>query len=303
MRTKGVGEVSWQMSAVGWYMRATSKRRFAREGGHEALLARPKKSAEPPARALQGLEVTTAPVRGVDVHTVTAADTPADAPVVVYLHGGAYVNEIVVQHWQFVAEVARRLPVEVRVPIYGLAPHHDAREALALTTAILEQLRDERREVLLAGDSAGAGLALITAQHSGHVLGDRLRGLSLMAPWLDLTMANPDIPAVEARDPWLARTALHGVAAAWSNGLDLRDPRVSPLFGPMTGLPPVDLWVGTRDITLPDTRLLRDRLPQVSYHELPGAIHVVPILPVPEGRAARGEMIEWMGERLGVPVP
>ncbi|MGN6781273.1 MAG: alpha/beta hydrolase fold domain-containing protein [Marmoricola sp.] len=295
--------MSWQMSAVGWYMRATSKRRFAREGGHRALLDRPKKSAEPPVRALAGLEVTTTRVRGFDGYVVRAPGTPADAAVVVYLHGGAYVNEIVIQHWQFVAEVVRRLPVEVRVPIYGLAPAYDALEALALTTAVMQQLRDQRRDVVLAGDSAGAGLALITAQQSGRLLGDRMKGLSLMAPWLDLTMANPEIPAVEARDPWLARAALHGVAEAWANGLDLRDPRVSPLFGAMTGLPPVDLWVGTRDITLPDTRLLRDRLPQVTYHELRGAIHVVPILPVPEGRAARAEMIGWMGERLGVPLP
>lgn len=290
--------MSWQMAGVALYMRATSKRRFAREGGHEALLSRPKRSSAPAAGPLRGLAVATRDVNGCDVHTVAAPGTPSDAPVVVYLHGGAYVNEIVVQHWQFVAEVAQRLPVEVRVPIYGLAPDHDAQEALALTTALLEQLRDEGREVLLAGDSAGAALALITAQQAGRVLGDRLRGLSLMAPWLDLTMANPEIPAVEARDPWLARAALHGVAEAWAKGLDLRDPRVSPLFGEMAGLPPVDLWVGTRDITLPDTRLLRDRLADVTYHELPGAIHVVPILPVPEGRAARAEMIGWMGERL-----
>jgi len=46
----------------------------------------------------------------------------------------------------------------------------------------------------------------------------------------------------------------------------------------MTGLPPVDLWVGTRDITLPDTRLLRDLLTaagvEVSYEEKQAAIHV-----------------------------
>lgn len=290
--------MSWQMTAVGLYKRLTSKRRFGRPDGHEALLRRRKTASDPPARALRDLRVSAGTVEGFDVHTVAAPGTPADAPVLVYLHGGAYVNEIVVQHWQFVAEVARRIPVEVRVPIYGLAPRHDALEALHLTTTMLEQLRDEGRDVLLAGDSAGGGLALITAQQSGHLLGDRLRGLSLMAPWLDLTMANPEIPAVEERDPWLARAALHGVAASWAGTLDLHDPRVSPLFGPMDGLPPVDLWIGDRDITLPDAQLLRAALREVSWHELPGGIHVVPILPVPEGRASRAEMIAWMRDRL-----
>ena len=291
--------MSWQMTAVGVYKRLTSKRQFGRPDGHEGLLRRRKTTSAPPARALRGLDVSTSVVDGFDVHTVVAPGTPGGAPVVVYLHGGAYVNELVVQHWQFVAEVASRLAVEVRVPIYGLAPQHDALEALHLTATMLERLRDEGRDVLLAGDSAGGGLALITAQQSGHLLGDRLKGLSLMAPWLDLTMANPEIPAVEERDPWLARAALHGVAASWAGTLDVHDPRVSPLFGPMDALPPVDLWIGDRDITLPDARLLRDALPDVTWHELPGGIHVVPILPVPEGRAARTEMIGWMRERLG----
>jgi len=53
------------------------------------------------------------------------------------------------------------------------------------------------------GDSAGAGLALITAQQTSAR--ETLAGLTLMAPWLDLIMANPEIDEVEPRDPWLSR--------------------------------------------------------------------------------------------------
>ncbi|HEY1133880.1 MAG TPA: alpha/beta hydrolase, partial [Nocardioides sp.] len=133
-----------------------------------------------------------------------------------------------------------------------------------------------------------------------------LRGLTLMAPWLDLSMANPGIDAVERIDPWLARAALREVARVWAAGTPLDDPSVSPLFGATEGLPRVELWVGTRDVTQPDCRLLAQRLAgtgEVGYHEVEGAIHVFPILPVPEGRVAAAAMLGHVARDLGLEPP
>jgi monoterpene epsilon-lactone hydrolase len=84
------------------------------------------------------------------------------------------------------------------------------------------------------------------------------------------------------------------MAAAWAAGFDLKDPRLSPIHGDLTGLPPLQILVGTRDITLADCRTLRELLPpsvQVTYHEEPGALHVYPLLPVPEARSGRDAII------------
>ncbi|MQW77121.1 alpha/beta hydrolase fold domain-containing protein [Nocardioides sp. dk4132] len=288
------------MRTVGALMRATRKRRFADPDGGPALLARPKGPADPPAWLRRRCVVETDVVEGYDVHRVRAPGTAPGAPALVYLHGGAYVSEIVRQHWSLVADLATAPGpgVEVVVPIYGLAPQHHAADALRLTGAALGGLLGEDRPVHLAGDSAGAGLALALALHHRPAAPGLLRGLTLMAPWLDLRMANPGIDAVEPHDPWLARPALHAVARSWAGGLPLTDPRVSPVLATdeaLAALPPVELWVGTRDITLPDTRLLAERLRAaevaVRLHEEPGAIHVHPLLPVPEGRAARRELV------------
>ncbi len=296
--------MSWQMGAVAALMRATRHRRFADPAGGAAMLARPKGSAEPPARLRRRVAVRTDDVGGFAVHRLRRhglgdADT---LPVLVYLHGGAYVSEIVGQHWGLLADAAETLDVEVRVPIYGLAPQHHALEALDLVTAVLDDVAAQGRACHLAGDSAGGGLALTAALHWAHPGRDLLRGLSLVAPWLDLVMDNPGIDEVERRDPWLHRAALHEVARVWADGVPLDDPRVSPVRGDLAGLPPVDLWVGTRDITLPDSRLLRDRLVaaggEVRLHEEPGAIHVHPLLPVPEGRRARRALLAGVGRRL-----
>ena len=117
-------------------------------------------------------------------------------------------------------------------------------------------------------------------------------GLHRVRSWGErATRSRPHRP----HDPWLARPALRVVADAWAGDLSLDDPLVSPLFGEMAGLPAVEQWVGTRDICLPDCRLLRDRLAgvvEVTHHELLGGLHVVPLLPVPEGEWARRRIVE-----------
>ncbi|MGY1745363.1 alpha/beta hydrolase fold domain-containing protein [Blastococcus sp. SYSU D00695] len=182
--------------------------------------------------------------------------------------------------------------VRVEVPHYGLAPQHTARDAYPFVTAVYRQLLDEvdADAVTLAGDSAGGGLALGLGQ---ALLGAGLpqpRRLVLLSPWLDLTLSHPDLPAAERRDPWLATAGLRVAAAAWAGGEDPAGPRLSPGNGPLAGLAPVHVYVGTRELCLPDALDLRDRAraegAAVRLTVCEGAVHVYPLVPAPEGRAA-----------------
>jgi acetyl esterase/lipase len=290
------------MSAVAALMRATRKRRFLTAAGGLEMLARPKGPSAPPASLLRTCSVSTRTVGCFDVHQVTRPGSEGSRPVVIYLHGGAYVNEIVAQHWSLVRRIATELDVEVWVPVYGLAPDHHGLRAYDLVASLLDELSAGGRACWLAGDSAGGGLALAAAQGAVARGRSTVQGMTLIAPWLDLGLSNPEVDALEPLDPWLARAALRPIAEVWAGGIPLDDPRLSPLFGAVAGLPPVDLWVGTRDITLPDCRLLRDRLTgvvAVDFHELPGGLHVVPILPVPEGEVARVSILATIGAGLG----
>jgi acetyl esterase/lipase len=129
-------------------------------------------------------------------------------------------------------------------------------------------------------------------------------GVTAIAPWLDLSISNPEVDKVEPHDPWLRRPGLRPLAAAWAGEIPLQDPRLSPLFGDLTRLPPLQILVGTRDITLPDCRLLRDRLPStvpLTYHEEPGAVHVYPLLPVPEARPGRQAIVDHIAATTAHP--
>ena len=284
------------MAVVRTFVRVAFKPRMATVDRAHQRLARPKGSTEPPKALRTRHDVTDRQVHGFRVHTVTPRGrTPQRAAV--YLHGGAYISEIAPQHWALIGHLADA-GVRVEVPHYGLAPQHSHREAYPLVTAVYRELLEDvdPSDVTIAGDSAGGGLALGLAQTLAADGLPQPRRLVLLSPWLDLTISNPDVPAVEARDPWLASVGLRVAGESWAAGDDPTQPRLSPLNGPLDGLAPIDVSVGTREICLPDVRLLVQRARQAGvlgdFEECAGAVHVYPLTPTPEGRAAARRIVQ-----------
>lgn len=290
--------VSPSTHLVSAFLRLTAKPKWrTAEGGHRVLAAA--KGDPAPPRSLAGRGAPRE-VNGFVVHTVLPRGGVRAPGAVVYLHGGAYVNEIVKQHWALVADLADATGRAVHVPIYGLAPEHHGLEARDLGLAVLAGLDGDdgpagAGPVHLVGDSAGGGLALLLAQARRDAGLPPAAGVVVMAPWMDLSMSNPEVDRIEPHDPWLTRAGLRPVAAAWAGDLTLTDPRISPLFGGFAGLPPVDVFVGTRDITLCDSRRLVDGIRAAggtaSLHESVGSPHVHPLLPTREGRRARAHLL------------
>jgi len=287
--------VSLQMRAVSAVLRLTRKPRMATaERARERMAAR-KGPADPPAKLRKRHEVSSRQVGGFPCHTVAPRGRRAERAAV-YLHGGAYISEISAQHWALISRLAAA-GVRVEVPSYGLAPQLAYRDAYPFLSAVYRQLLAEvdASAVTLVGDSAGGGLALGFAQ---TLLGTDLpqpRRLVLVSPWLDLTLSHPDLPAVELRDPWLSSVGLAEAARSWAGGDDPTDPRLSPGNGPLAGLAPVDVYVGTREICLPDVLQLQDRAARedvkLRVTVCEGAVHVYPLVPAPEGRAAAREIV------------
>ncbi|OBI81752.1 alpha/beta hydrolase fold domain-containing protein [Mycobacterium asiaticum] len=210
---------------------------------------------------------------------------------VLYLHGGAWVNEITPQHWQLAARMAVGARAEVVVPIYPLVPSATAADVLPT----IVELALEKPGGALVGDSAGGQIALSTAQ----VLRDEHNVIVprtvLISPVVDLSLDNPDIAAV-SDDPWLGRDALRVFADRWRGEWPVDEPRVSPLAGDLAGLGPLTIFTGTRDILNPDARLLAEKAVaagvDVDFREQPQLLHVYPLMPIPEGRAARAIIVE-----------
>lgn len=282
---------SWQTVAVRGYLRATRKKRYRTVDAGMRSMA----DAIPAAPIPDDLRErsTVAPLAGGDLVTVRPADGVVQPPgALVYLHGGAFVNGIQPQHWSLVAHLADATHREVHVARYPLAPAHDVTDARAYLVALHERLAPQAPLHVL-GDSAGGTLTLLLAQ--AHAGDGTIAGLTLIAPWLDLSMENPQIEPLERRDPWLTRAGMRPIAAHWVAGRDLTDPQVSPLYGDLTRLPPTLVLVGSRDICRPDCDRLRELTPDavdLTLHVEPGSPHDYPLLPTPEGRRAVAAITE-----------
>jgi acetyl esterase/lipase len=274
---------SWQMTAVGLVLRATRRRAYTSPARARRRIAAPKLEAHPPKRLRARHDVSSRTVGGFPVWTVRPRTRSGRAAV--YLHGGAYVSGVAPQHWTLIGRLADA-GVRVEVPLYGLAPQHTYRDAYPFVHEVYAALAAEQssRGVALVGDSAGGGLALGLAQELTDATTPPCR-LVLLSPWLDLTLRHPDLDSVD--DPWLARVGLREAAAAWADGDDPTAPRLSPGNGPLEGLPPTTVLVGTRELCLPDaTDLLAAATKAGVEMELvavQGALHVYPLLPAPEG--------------------
>ena len=216
---------------------------------------------------------------------------PSGLPVVVYVHGGGWVDEIRPQHWQLIARIARETRQRVVVPIHPLLPRGRARQVRDGVVELVHQELAAGRQVRAAGDSSG-GQIVLSALLALRDQGIALPAAALLSPALDLTWQNPRIPELEPIDPWLSVPGAEVLSAQWAGDDELTDPAVSPLSGDLRGLGPLTVLTGTRDVLNPDARLLRDRARAVgvelAWHEAEDQLHVFPLLPTRAGeRGAR----------------
>ena len=252
---------------------------------------------DPPAGLSKRVHIARRDVDGWPIYDLTAKDA-APTRRVLYLHGGCYVFEIDPIHWTLTARLAEEAAARVVVPIMPLAPRATASTVVPTVADLAENLVAEvgAANVSIVGDSSGGGMALAVAQ----VLRDRgvppLGAIVLISPWLDISGTDPRLAEIAPRDPWLAVPGTHAAGALYRGELSESDPLVSPLNGSLDGLGPITVFSGTRDILNADaTRFVRraaDAGVDLDYHEGVEMIHNYPILPMPEGDAARVIIVE-----------
>ncbi|OEJ30751.1 alpha/beta hydrolase fold domain-containing protein [Streptomyces subrutilus] len=216
---------------------------------------------------------------------------------VLYVHGGSYIGELERPHWALIRTLVTQARARVVVPAYILAPRGTADRTVPVAADLLSGLIASGGEggTVLIGDSAGAGLALAAAQRLRDRSGAQPSRIVLISPWLDVSMSHPDQAGIEADDPMLARPGLREAGRLYAGTLAADDPRVSPLHGAFEGLAPLTVFTGTRDVLVTDSRELVRRAraagAEVEFHEEAGLPHVYPLLPLPEGRAARERIV------------
>ena len=215
--------------------------------------------------------------------------------VVFYIHGGYYVYQMGSEQMATMNRIANQTNAMIVMPIYRLAPFTTAERGHETMAALYEKVcsENEGKKIVLMGDSAGGGYSLALAE------GLSQRGLSqpdeliLLSPWVDVTMSNLGIS--DYYDPMLTVTMGKLSGEAWAGSLPMDDWLVSPIYGDLSDLKNVSIFVGTRELFYPDDTLLYEKLKgneNVTLYVGKGQNHVYPVYPTPEGRIAVEQIID-----------
>ncbi len=178
---------------------------------------------------------------------ITAPETRAER-VVLYLHGGSFAFRFPTAHASLAARLCRRLGARALIPDYRLAPEHPFPAAPddchAAYRGLLAQGVDPG-SIVLAGDSAGGNLALVTLVRA-RAAGEPLPSCAvLLSPAVDCTMGSPSMSAYDGRDPMIRLASLLVLRRLYVPSPHLyTNPEVSPLFADFTGFPPLFFQTG-----------------------------------------------------------
>lgn len=254
---------------------------------------------------------------GVPGTWITASRRPADRAeaagtgVTIYLHGGGF--EYTDPHLEPI--MACRLSQATGRPVltvdYRLVPDHPYPAALDDALAAYRSLRDQgvpAARIILAGESAGATLALSTLLALKQA-GERLpAGAVAISPQTDLTLSGPSVDANDGKDV-VDRAVLDHVRTRYLAGARPDQAPQSPLHGELDGLPPLLLAVGADEVLLDDARRFAEAAASTGgnvrldiYDHMPHVFHatVLPTPRLPIATTLLRRITEWIEQQCGM---
>lgn len=214
---------------------------------------------------------------------------------ILYCHGGGYTCGQLGYARILASKLALHTGMDVLSFEYRLAPEHPYPAQLTDALAVWDYLMYMgygARDVLLAGDSAGGNLALELALKLKEQGRAQPRAMLLFSPWTDMAMRGASYAECLELDPMLTPDYIASVRAAYTGGgeTDWTDPRYSPLYADLRGLPPALIQVGTHEILRSDSEGLAEALQrQGGYAVLEvyeDCWHVFQQMPIPRASAA-----------------
>ena len=217
---------------------------------------------------------------------------------VLYLHGGGYFFGSPQTHRPLILAMARAANAPAFALDYRLAPEHPCPAALEDAIAAYHWLQrtEPGRRIVLAGDSAGGGLALALACAVRDAGSAPPAAVVAFSPWTDLAMTGQSISTNAESCAMFTPTALRWATGIVLAGLPATDPRASPLYADLAGLPPLLVFAGADELLRDDGLMLAEKARregvEVETHVVAGVPHVWPLFArvLPEGRASLAQV-------------
>ena len=231
--------------------------------------------------------------------------------VIICLHGGGYIMGSRYSHRKIFAHIAKAIGCRALIIDYRLTPEHphpaQSDDAIGAYRSVLEA-GVKPAHIILAGDSAGGGLALATLLRARDIGLPLPAGAVTMSAWTDLALSGASYDSNAEKDLVFHREMVSGLVQMLLGPDGNRaDPHISPLAGDLSGLPPVYLQVGGDECLLDDSIAFADRAKSAGVDAkldvFPEMLHSFQMAAgrAPEADTAVARIAEWACPLLGLP--
>lgn len=255
--------------------------------------------------------------RGVKTRPLMIRDIPAlwidvnakNHRVILFLHGGAFNIGSIESHKEYAARLGQAADANVLLIEYRLAPEHPFPAGLDDAVAAYHWLLVQGyscKNIAIAGDSAGGGLALSTSMRLRDEGSPLPACLCLMSPWTDLTMSGDSVKDNATTDIMLNPLWTRQLAHNYAGPDGLANPLASPHFGDYKGLPPMITHAADDEILLSDARRMTQKAVQAgvdaTLEEYRGVWHIWHTHAgfMPESKKALNKMGEFIQRHTDV---
>lgn len=188
---------------------------------------------------------------------VTARGADQDSPVILYLHGGGFIGCSPETHRPLVGSLCLRFVARAFVPQYRLAPEFPypaaLDDAILAYRYLLESVGVDPHRLILAGDSAGGGLALSTAMRAREEGLPQPAAIVTYSPWTDLAASGHSLDENSDRCAMFAGVTIRRAAPMYLGRTEAHDPGPSPLYGDYRGLAPLLIHASTDEVLRDDS--------------------------------------------------
>lgn len=302
--------MSWQSALACWYLRrqfrpATQKTEINVEAARALTAKRAWSPKVPGGWRLREQYGTAETLRG---EWLEPPGTGDGTPIILYFHGGGYYFCSPQSHRSLVFGLATRARASTFSLDYRLAPEAPFPAALDDALAAYRKLLADGtppQSIVLAGDSAGGGLALATLvalRDAGDLLP---AGAVLFSPWTDLGASGASIRINDGADPMFSGRAIGRAARLYLGDTPATHPYASPVYADLHGLPPLFIQAGSTEVLLDDSRRVAETARTagvwVELQVWPNMPHVWQIFTpfIPEARRALDGAAAFVREMTG----
>lgn len=222
--------------------------------------------------------------------------------VVLYSHGGGYLFGSPLSYRAFTSRLAVACDASVFVLDYRLAPEHPfpaaADDVIAAYRYLL--IEHDAADIVLAGDSAGAGLSLSLLVQIREAGLPMPAAAVLLSPYADLAVTGESVDSNTASCAMFSGDAIRRAAATYLADAPPMDARASPLYAEYAGFPPMLIYVSDNEVLRDDGLRVAERAAAAAVptdlRVWRGQPHVWPLFVpmLPEARQVMKEMGDYI---------